>query len=100
MNAKKEDDRMIGSELVDAIAKEAGLTKKDTRIFLRAFIKVVFDTLKQNRQIYIRNLGYFFPKMIKERHIENPFKTGTVEAHTRYCFSFTDTFIKQLNGKK
>ena len=42
---------MNKSELVEAIAKETGLSKKDTEATIKAFVNVVSDTLQKKEKV-------------------------------------------------
>lgn len=50
---------MNKQELIDAIAKKAGLTKTDTAKGLEAFTSVVTATLKKGGDIRLTNFGTF-----------------------------------------
>ena len=48
---------MNKSELVDAMAKKSGLSKKDTEAALAAFTETVTKTLKKGDKIQLVGLG-------------------------------------------
>lgn len=50
---------MNKQELIDAVAKKAGLTKTDTAKSLEALIDVVATTLKKGGDVRITNFGTF-----------------------------------------
>lgn len=50
---------MNKQELVDAIAKEADLTKADASKALEAFIEVVSKALKKGDEVRVTNFGTF-----------------------------------------
>lgn len=50
---------MNKQELIDAVAKKAGLTKTDTTKALEAFIEVVATALKKGGDVRITNFGTF-----------------------------------------
>ncbi len=50
---------MNKQELVDAVAKEAGLTKADASKALEAFIEVVSKALKKGDEVRVTNFGTF-----------------------------------------
>lgn len=66
---------MNKSELIDAIAKEAGLTKVDAKKALDAFIKVTGQTLKKGDRISIVGFGSFAVTKRPARTGRNP-RTG------------------------
>ena len=50
---------MNKSELVDAMAKESGLSKKDSEAALKAFIEVTTKALKKKDKIQLVGFGTF-----------------------------------------
>ena len=44
------------SEFVSAMAKNAGLSKKDTRKELDALIKIIMETVKEGEKVLLMNL--------------------------------------------
>ena len=50
---------MNKSELVEAIAKETGVSKKDTEATLKAFVNVVSDTLQKKEKVQLIGFGSF-----------------------------------------
>ena len=50
---------MNKTELVDAIAKESGLTKTDSEKALNGFIKAVEDVLKKGDKLALVGFGTF-----------------------------------------
>lgn len=66
---------MNKSELIDAIAKESGLTKTDAAKALDAFTNVVKNTLQAGDSIALVGFGTFKVAERAERQGRNP-KTG------------------------
>ena len=66
---------MNKSELIDAIAQNAGLTKADAGRALDGFIKAVEDTLKAGDSVTLVGFGTFSVKERPERKGRNP-QTG------------------------
>lgn len=50
---------MNKSELVDAIAKDSALTKKDTETFVKSFVDVVSKALKKGEDVALLGFGTF-----------------------------------------
>lgn len=67
--------KMTKSELVTALAKKAGVRKKDAEACLNAFISVVTETLKEGGKVEIRGFGTFFMKERSPRTARN-LRTG------------------------
>ena len=70
---------MNKSQLVEAVAKETKLTKKDTEATVNAFIKVVEKELsKKNGKVQLIGFGTFEIRSRKARTGRNPQKPGEV----------------------
>lgn len=68
---------MNKSQLVEAIAKETNLTKKDTEATVNAFIKVVQKELgKKDGKVQLIGFGTFETRKRKARIGRNPQKPG------------------------
>lgn len=63
---------MNKSELIDAIAQEAGLTKVDARKALDAFINVVGKSLAKGDKVGLVGFGSFTVQMREARDGRNP----------------------------
>ena len=68
---------MNKSELIDAMAKKSGLTKKDSELALKAFIETVSDTLAKGDDVAHLGFGTFGIGERAARSGRNP-KTGEV----------------------
>lgn len=66
---------MNKSELIDAIAKDSGLTKKDTDVALKSFIEVVSKALSKGDDVQLVGFGTFSVGTRQARTGRNP-KTG------------------------
>jgi DNA-binding protein HU-beta len=66
---------MNKAELVDAIAKEAGVTKVDSKKALDAFTKTVAKSLKKGDKVALVGFGTFSVSSRKARTGRNP-RTG------------------------
>ena len=66
---------MNKSELIQAIADEAELNKRDAAEFVDAFVSVVTQTLKDGKDITLVGFGSFHAAQSAERKGRNP-KTG------------------------
>lgn len=66
---------MNKTELVAAIAENAGLSKKDAEAALKAFTEVVTDELKKSEKIQLVGFGTFEVSERPEREGRNP-RTG------------------------
>ncbi len=66
---------MNKTELVEAIAKQAGLSKKDSEAALKAFIETVQKTLKKGDKVQLVGFGTFEVAKRAAREGRNP-QTG------------------------
>ncbi len=66
---------MNKTELIAAMAENAGLSKKDTEAALKAFVEVVGDALKNDDKVQVVGFGTFEVSERGERVGRNP-KTG------------------------
>ncbi len=66
---------MNKSELVDAMAKKAGLSKKDTEAALNAFTETIAKTLKKGDKVQLIGFGTFEVTKRAAREGKNP-QTG------------------------
>lgn len=66
---------MNKTELVDAIAKDSGLTKKDAETFVKSFVDVVSKALKKGDDVALVGFGTFCVTKREARSGRNP-KTG------------------------
>ncbi len=69
---------MNKSQLIDAIAKDANLTKADTKRALDSFMKTTSDTLKKGERIALVGFGSFEVKKRAARKGRNPQKPNQV----------------------
>ena len=93
---------MTKSELVHEIAKETGLTQKETAVFINGFINVVGKSLKKNEKIHLSGLGVFETVKREARDVRNP-KTGNfkpVEAYYVPKFRFCTGLKADIRGKE
>lgn len=66
---------MNKSELVDAVAERADLTKKDTKQAIDAFMDVIQDSLQSGQRVSLVGFGSFEVRERKARKGHNP-QTG------------------------
>ena len=96
---------MTKTELIDAIAAHAGLTKTDAAKALDAFVDTVVETVAAGDSVSLIGFGTFKAADRAEREGKNP-KTGeklTIAATTVPKFSAGATFkaaVAAAKGKK
>ena len=92
---------MNKAELIDAMAKESGLSKKDTEKALKAFTDTVTATLKKKDKVQLVGFGSFETKKRAARTGRNP-QTGKeikIKASVAPAFK-AGTALKDAVNKK
>ena len=92
---------MNKSELIDAMAKESGLSKKDTEKALKAFTDTVTATLKKKDKVQLVGFGTFETKKRAARTGRNP-QTGKeikIKASTAPAFKAGKALKDAVNTK-
>ncbi|MEI6497712.1 MAG: HU family DNA-binding protein [Actinomycetota bacterium] len=93
---------MTKAELIDEVAKEAGVTKADAERSIAAFFSVVTKTAKKGDKVAWPGFGSFSTTKSKARTGKNP-RTGEpvkIAASTRMKFTASSTLKAALNPKK
>ncbi|MBM3288027.1 MAG: HU family DNA-binding protein [Candidatus Eisenbacteria bacterium] len=92
---------MTKSQLVETLAKEAGLEKKQTKMFLEGLTQVVEKTLKKGGDIPLTGLGKFKVQNRKARMGRNPQTGESIKIPAKKVVKFTvaknlkDTVLKR-----
>ena len=92
---------MNKSELIDAMAKESGLSKKDSEKALKAFKDTVTATLKKKDKVQLVGFGTFETKSRAARTGRNP-QTGKeikIKASTAPVFKAGKALKDAVNKK-
>jgi len=92
---------MKKKNLIDAIAEQTDLTKKDTNAFLDAFVDVVKSSVSRGEKVFMYGFGTFETTLHKGREMKNP-KTGKkMEIPSRIVpkFRVSTTFRDEINGE-
>lgn len=93
---------MNKTELVEAIAKKAELSKKDAGIALQAVIDTVIATVAKKKKVQLIGFGTFEARKRKARTGKNP-RTGAalkIPAATVPAFKPGKAFKDAVNTKK
>ena len=93
---------MTKAELIDAVAKEAGVTKADAERTVGAFFEIVTKTAKKGDKVAWPGFGSFSTSKTNARTGRNP-QTGAavkIAASTRMKFTSSSTLKTALNPKK
>ena len=90
---------MNKSQLIDAVAQNSGLKKKDAEAAVNALTAAITEALKNDEKVQLVGFGTFETKTRGERTGRNP-KTGetiTVAASKHPSFSASKALKDQLN---
>lgn len=79
---------MNKSQLAEAVAREAQLSKIDALKALNAFIKIAVDTLRDDEKILLTGLGTFSTARYPERMGRNPRTGAAVRIPARRAVRF------------
>jgi len=93
---------MTKAELIDAIAKQADVSKVDAEKTVGAFFDIVVDAAKKGDKIAWPGFGSFSTSKSAARTGRNP-QTGEpvkIAASTRMKFTSSSTLKAELNPKK
>ncbi|MBI2822062.1 MAG: integration host factor subunit beta [Acidobacteria bacterium] len=66
---------MTKAELVEEVAKNSHLTKKDAEVIVQTVLDSIIDSLKEGRKVELRGFGSFRLRQRSSRTGRNP-KTG------------------------
>lgn len=92
---------MNRAELIDAIANETGLSKKDTDAALKSFINVVSDALQKKDKVQLIGFGTFETAERAARTGRNPANGETIKiaASTQVKFKAGAALKEKVNTK-
>ncbi|MFN3870005.1 MAG: HU family DNA-binding protein [Aquificaceae bacterium] len=79
---------MTKAELVSAIAKGAGITKKQADAALKAAIQAVSDALKKGERVAVPGFGIFTVRTRAERKGRNPRSGAEIKIPARKVVVF------------
>ena len=80
-------------ELVDMIAEESGLTKKDTKKFIEAFKVVVGDQLVKGESVFLKGFGCFEVRQRAAREYVNPMTKEKIIRPVRKMLAFRASYL-------
>ncbi len=91
---------MNKTELVNVVAAETNLAKKDVDVVVTATVKAITDALKEGDKVALIGFGTFEVKATAEREGRNP-KTGetiTIAAAKKPVFSASKVLKDEVNA--
>lgn len=93
---------MNKAELIDALAKKAGLNKQKAKEVLESYVEIVTDCLVQNEEIVLAGFGTLATRPQTQRLARNP-KTGEpvmIQPRITARFKPGKFLLKALNDPK
>ncbi len=91
--------KMTKTDLVNVVAAESGISKKDTETVVNAALDAIANALKDGDKVQLIGFGTFEVKDVAAREGRNP-KTGEVikiEASKKPSFTASKVLKDQLN---
>ena len=80
---------MTRSELIQTLANEAGVEKKEAKVFLEAMTSVVEETIKGGGEVPLKGLGKFKVQRRKARMGRNPATGEAIQIPAKTVVKFT-----------
>ncbi len=94
---------MTKAEIINRIASETGVAKKDVSSTVEAFMEVIKQSLlEQKENVYLRGFGSFIVKHRAEKTARNISKNTTIviPAHDFPSFKPAKSFVAQMKGEE
>ena len=91
---------MNKTDLINVVAAEAGLSKKDSEAAVNATLAAIANALKEGDKVQLIGFGTFEVKDVAARECRNP-QTGetiAVAASKKPAFSASKALKDQVNG--
>ena len=92
---------MTKAEIVNNIAEQTGLNKKEVAITVEAFMEEIRNSLADNKEnVYLRGFDSFIVKHRAQKTARNISKNTTlvIEAHDLPAFKPAKSFIERMDG--
>ena len=83
---------MTRKDLIDKVAKEFGLKKKDAEAIVKFIFREIAESVKRGERVSIQGFGAFELSKLKERRIKNPRTGRIIEISGRRKVSFLPRF--------
>ena len=90
---------MTKAEIINEIANNTGLQKKDVSVVVESLMNTIKDSLLDKKEnVYIRGFGSFIIKHRAAKTARNILKntTMTIEAHNFPSFKPAKSFVEQM----
>ena len=90
---------MTKAEIINEIANNTGLQKKDVSVVVESLMNTIKDSLLDKKEnVYLRGIGSFIIKHRAAKTARNILKntTMTIEAHNFPSFKPAKSFVEQM----
>jgi len=84
---------MTRKDLIDKVAREFGLKKKEADAIVKFIFKEIAETVKRGERVSIQGFGAFELRELKERKIRNPRTGELIEVPARKKVVFIDRIV-------
>ena len=92
---------MTKAEIVNNIAEQTGINKREVSIAIEAFMEEIRNSLADNKEnVYLRGFGSFIVKHRAQKTARNISKNTALvlEAHDLPAFKPAKSFIERMDG--
>jgi len=83
---------MTRKDLIDRVAKEFGLKKKEAEAIVKFIFQEIAQTVRRGERVSIQGFGAFELKEFKERKIKNPRTGKEIKVPAREKITFISRF--------
>jgi DNA-binding protein HU-beta len=90
---------MTKAEIINKIAEETGVAKKDVATTVEAFMEEIREALAENKEnVYLRGFGTFLVKRRARKTARNISKNTTIiiDAHDFPSFKPSKSFVEKM----
>ena len=90
---------MTKADIINEIANETGVAKKDVTVVVESFMATIKDSLLEKKEcVYLRGFGSFIIKHRAAKTARNILKntTMTIDAHDLPSFKPAKSFVDQM----
>ena len=92
---------MTKAEIVNHIAEQTGINKKEVSITVEAFMEEIRNSLTSNKEnVYLRGFGSFIVKHRAQKTARNISKNTTlvIDAHDLPAFKPAKSFVERMDA--
>ena len=90
---------MTRKDLIDRVAEEFGLKKKDVEAIVKFIFQEIAKTVKNGERVSIQGFGAFELRELKERKMRNPRTGEEMEIPLREKVVFISKFVEYKSTK-